>query len=175
MFEDQVACADLVVLSKSDMLDAAARARATASVGEHLPRAVKIVPSHNGRVDPGILLGLGLAVEDDIENRRTRHDDEPDHEHDEFDSFVVELPTIADPETLSRRIKSVADAHDVLRVKGFADVAGKRMRLLVQAVGSRVSYHYDRSWAPDEARSTRLVVIGLKGIDRDAIGRLLAA
>jgi hypothetical protein len=44
------------------------------------------------------------------------------------------------------------------------------MRLLVQAVGPRVSHHYDRAWEAGEARATRLVVIGLKGLDRAADG-----
>ncbi|APH71058.1 cobalamin biosynthesis protein CobW [Aquibium oceanicum] len=175
VFEDQVACADLVVLSKSDLLDDAGRARATAAIEAHLPRAVKIVASANGRIDAGVVLGLGLAVEDDIENRKTHHDDELDHEHDDFDSFVVELPAISDPDTLARKVSAAAEAENVLRLKGFAHVEGKPMRLLVQAVGPRVTHHYDRAWRPEEDRTTRLVVIGLKGLDRAAVEKLLAA
>ncbi|MFD2236881.1 cobalamin biosynthesis protein CobW [Aureimonas populi] len=175
VFEDQLACADLVILSKSDRLDEAARARVLAAVKAHLPRAVKIVPSEGGRIDPGVLLGLGLAVEEDIENRRTHHDGELDHEHDDFDSFVVELPAIASPDDLAARVEAAARAQHVLRLKGFAHVEGKPMRLLVQAVGARVSHHYDRAWEPGEARTTRLVVIGLKGLDRAAVETLLAA
>lgn len=174
VFEDQVACADLVILSKSDLLDADGAARANALVEEHLSRAVKIVPSTHGKVDPSILLGLGLAVEDDIENRKTHHDDELDHDHDDFDSFVVDLPAIADPEALARRVIAASEAENVLRVKGFVDVAGKPMRLLVQAVGPRVSHYYDRAWAAGEDRRSRLVVIGLKGLDRPAIETILA-
>jgi cobalamin biosynthesis protein CobW len=174
VFEDQVACADLIVLSKSDLLDRAAHDRAEALVAGHLARAVKVVPTSQGRIDPSVLLGLGLAVEDDIENRRTHHDDEADHEHDDFDSFVVELPPIATPEALARRVAAAAEAENVLRVKGFVDVAGKPMRLLVQAVGPRVTHHFDRPWAPGEARRSRLVVIGLNGLDRSAVERILA-
>ena len=175
VFEDQVACADLVILSKSDLLDAAAAEKARGAVERHLARAVKLVPAANGRVDPGLLLGLGLAVEDDIGNRKTHHDDELDHEHDDFDSFVVELPQGAEPEILAGRIAETAEAEGVLRVKGFVDVAGKPMRLLVQAVGPRVNHYYDRPWRPDEARRSRLVVIGLKGLDREAVTRRLTA
>jgi cobalamin biosynthesis protein CobW len=174
VFEDQVACADLVILSKSDLLDADAAVRANALVEEHLSRAVKIVPSTHGKVDPSILLGLGLAVEEDIENRRTHHDDELEHDHDDFDSFVVDLPSIADPDALAKRVSAASEAENVLRVKGFVDVAGKPMRLLVQAVGPRVSHFYDRAWAPGESRRSRLVVIGLKGLNRPAIENILA-
>lgn len=175
VFEDQIACADLIILSKADLLDEEGRARAQAAISSHLPRAVKIVAASQGRVDPSILLGLGLAVEDDIENRKTHHDGAFDHEHDDFDTFVVELDAVDDPETLAGRVEKAAEAENVLRVKGFADVTGKPMRLLVQGVGPRVSHYYDRAWEADETRGTRLVVIGLKGIDRAAIEKLLAA
>jgi cobalamin biosynthesis protein CobW len=128
----------------------------------------------HGKVDPSILLGLGLAVEDEIDARRTHHDDELDHEHDEFDSFVVEIPAVADPATLAERVREAAERENVLRVKGFVEVGGKPMRLLVQAVGPRVSHYYDRAWTAADERRSRLVVIGLKGIDRSAIEKILA-
>ncbi|MEZ5812644.1 MAG: cobalamin biosynthesis protein CobW [Rhizobiaceae bacterium] len=175
VFEDQIACADLIILSKSDLLDDAETARANAVIARSLARAVKVVPAANGRVDGAVLLGLGVGVEDDIDNRRTHHDDELDHEHDDFDSFTIELPPVDDIDGLAARIAATAENGDVLRIKGFADVPGKPMRLLVQAVGSRVEHYFDRPWAPGEARRSRLVVIGVKGIDRDLIGRQLTA
>jgi cobalamin biosynthesis protein CobW len=63
----------------------------------------------------------------------------------------------------------------VLRVKGFAAVTGKPMRLLLQAVGPRVSHQYDRPWTAAEPRQGRLVVIGLKGLDRAAVTQALQA
>ena len=172
VFEDQVACADLIILSKSDLIDAEGSSRANAIIGEHVSRAVKVVPTANGKIDPSVLIGLGLAVEDDIENRKTHHDDELDHEHDDFDSFVLELPAISSPDDLAARIAVAADKENVLRVKGFVD-AGKPMRLLVQAVGPRVNHYYDRAWTAKDDRRSRLVVIGLKGLDRQAVERIL--
>jgi len=173
VFEDQVACADLIILSKSDLIDAAGAARANAAIGEHLSRAVKVVPTANGKVDASLLLGLGLAVEDDIENRKTHHDDELDHEHDDFDSFVIDIPAIGNPDDLARRVATAAEEQNVLRVKGFVEVGGKPMRLLVQAVGPRVNHYYDRAWSAGDERRSRLVVIGLKGLNRTAIEKIL--
>ncbi len=173
VFEDQVACADLVILSKNDLMDAAGAARANAALDGYVSSAVKIVPSAHGRVDPSVLLGLGLAVEDDIENRRSHHDGMTDHEHDDFDTFVVEIPSIADPEELARRVANAAEEENVLRVKGFVEVAAKPMRLLVQAVGPRVNHYYDRAWTAQDDRRSRLVVIGLKGLDRPAVEKIL--
>ena len=175
VFEDQIACADLVILTKSDLLNEADLEKARAHVEDHLPRAVRIVNSQNGQIDPAIFIGLGLAVEDDIENRKTHHDDELDHEHDDFDSFVLDIPAIASPEELSKRIADVTGAEKVLRIKGYVEVSGKPMRLLVQAVGPRVNHYFDRPWNTGETRRSRLVVIGEKGIDAEKIGKLLAA
>ncbi|RWH03091.1 cobalamin biosynthesis protein CobW, partial [Mesorhizobium sp.] len=125
VFEDQIACADLIILSKSDLMDAAGSVRANAVIGEHVARAVKVVPTAQGKVDPSVLLGLGLAVEDDIENRKTHHDDELDHEHDDFDSFVLDIPSIASPDELAKRVALAAEQENVLRVKGFVEVGGK--------------------------------------------------
>jgi cobalamin biosynthesis protein CobW len=174
VFEDQIACADLVVLNKRDLLDAPGLDKARSAIEGALPRAVRIVSVAEGKVDPAALLGLGVGTEDDIENRKTHHDDELDHDHDDFDSFVVPLAEIADPAAMAKRIADVAETHNVLRMKGFLAVSGKKMRLLVQAVGPRVSHYYDRAWGAAEARRGNLVVIGLKGIDRAAIAKALS-
>jgi len=173
VFDDQIACADIVVLNKRDLIDRVGADRALAKITAALPRAVKVVSVCDGKVDPAALLGLGMGTEDDIEHRRTRHDEELEHDHDDFDSFVVALPEIADPAALVRRISTAAQAHDVLRVKGFVAVTGKPMRLLVQGVGARVTHQYDRPWSASEARAGRLVVIGLKGLDRAAVRQFL--
>ena len=174
VFDDQLACADLVLLTKSDLLDEPGLARARAAVERALPRAVGIVASAEGRVDPAVLLGLGLGTEDDIANRPTRHDAEEGHDHDDFDSIVLDLPELAAPAELAARVTRLCARPDVLRAKGFAAIAGKPMRLLVQAVGPRVSHHFDRAWGEAEARRGRLVVIGLKGFDQAAAQQALA-
>ena len=174
VFDDQIACADLVVLNKRDLLDEAGVKKAMATISSVLPRSVKVVTVTDGKVDQALLLGLGVGTEDDIANRRTRHDAEAEHDHDDFDSFVVPLGEIADPSALTARVAALAETFDVLRVKGFAAVAGKPLRLLIQAVGARVTHQYDRPWSASEMREGRLVVIGLKGLDRAAIAQALA-
>jgi cobalamin biosynthesis protein CobW len=174
VFADQIACADLVVLNKRDLLDGAGMAKAQAAIARALPRRVKTIAVADGQVDAALLLGLGIGTEDDIGNRRTRHDAEAEHDHDDFDSFVVPLSEVDNPAALAARVAALGEKFDVLRVKGFAAVAGKPLRLLVQAVGARVTHHYDRPWGAAQARQGRLVVIGLKGLDRAAITRALS-
>jgi cobalamin biosynthesis protein CobW len=173
VFEDQIACADLVVLNKRDLLDESGVKAARTAISRVLPRSVKVVAVTDGKVDAALLLGLGVGTEDDIANRRTRHDAEAEHDHDDFDSFVVPLGEIADPAALVSRVAALAENFDVLRVKGFVAITDKPLRLLVQAVGARVTHHYDRRWAAAEPRHGRLVVIGLKGLDRAAVAQAL--
>jgi cobalamin biosynthesis protein CobW len=173
VYEDQLLCADLVVLNKADLLTGDTIRRVTADIRATVPRAVKIIATHDGRLDPAILLGLTAAVEDDLAQRPSRHDTEAGHDHDDFESFVVEMPATSDPAGLVRHLAAVAEQFSVLRMKGFIEVTGKPMRLLVQGVGQRFRQHFDTPWTQD-ARRGQLVVIGEKGLDRAAITASLA-
>ncbi|HCL63891.1 MAG TPA: cobalamin biosynthesis protein CobW [Rhizobium sp.] len=187
LFEDQLTCADLIVLNKTDLLDAEGIAGVRAEVTGRINRRPSMIEARNGEVPAIVLLGLGSGSESDIANRKSHHELEHealheggaehhhDHDHDEFESFVVELGSIADPADFVGRLKPIIEAHDVLRLKGFIDVPGKAMRLVVQAVGSRIEHYFDRPWASSEPRASRLVVIGMHDIDQSAIASAIEA
>ena len=180
LFEDQLACADMVVLAKSDAMAAPAREAVAGDLAARVRPGVHVLRSTSEGLGPEVLLGLGLAAEDDMEARAEIHhhhhdDEDPDadhHGHDEFESFAVTLPEIADAPAFAARLTEIIRGHDILRLKGFAAVAGKPMRLVVQAVGPRVETYYDRPLTG--TRETRLVVIGEAGLDREAIEAALA-
>ena len=174
VFEDQILCADLILLNKSDLIDEATRERVKSEIAAHLPKAVKIVETSQGTIEPALILGLSAAAEADLASRPSHHGDGEDHEHDDFDSVALALPAGLAPEVLSARLGKAAEAQGVLRLKGFAAVPGKPMRLVVQGVGRRVSHHFDRAWTEGEARDGRLTVIGLKGFDVKAVEAALA-
>jgi cobalamin biosynthesis protein CobW len=173
VFSDQIMAADLIVLNKSDLVSAAALADVRAQINAGSARPLKILASEQGKLPIEVLLGLSSATEDLIAERKSHHELEHAggemHDHDDFDSFVAETGEIADPASFAAGLKALIGAHDILRVKGFAAVRGKPMRLVVQAAGSRIDTYFDRAWAAGEARASRLVVIGLKGLDRAAI------
>ncbi len=173
VFEDQLLCADLVILNKSDLMSREQRQAVTTEIGRTLPRAVKVVEAENGRVPISVLLGLGAKAESDLAGRPSHHEVEGEHDHDDFDTFIIDLPAFAAPQALVDRMVKAAEAHDVLRMKGFVEIEGKPMRLLVQGVGARIQHQFDRKWPPDQARRGRLVVIGESGFDRDAIRALI--
>jgi cobalamin biosynthesis protein CobW len=175
LFEEQLGCADMVVLNKTDLVEAKALAGVEAQVGAHIRFGVKIVRADHGVVDIAALLGLTAAAEDDLDSRPSHIDGlGDDHDHDDFDSFVLSGGEIAEIAVLLARLARVIGEHDILRIKGMVAVAGKPSRLVVQAVGPRIQHFYDRGWAAGKTRRTQLVVIGQKGLDRSAIEAALA-
>ncbi|MHC0052758.1 cobalamin biosynthesis protein CobW [Actibacterium sp. D379-3] len=173
VFEDQIACADIVLLSKADLAgeDGVARARGMIAAEAHRPRP--ILPVIEGVIDPLVLLGLNAAAEDDLAARPSHHDADDDHEHDDFESLVITLAEIADPAALMAAIERLANEQNILRVKGYVAVADKPMRLLVQAVGARVRAQYDRPWGEAPRLSQLVVIAEHDHIDEAAIRSVL--
>ncbi|MFQ6553584.1 cobalamin biosynthesis protein CobW [Aestuariibius insulae] len=182
LFDDQIACADMIVVNKTDLLtEAEAEALATDLTTKSRP-SVRVVRSAHGELPIDLLLGQHAAAEADTKARHEihhhHHDDDGEedhhhHDHDDFESFVVTRPEIADPKAFAEQVAETIRTHDILRLKGFAAVAGKPMRLALQAVGPRIDTYYDRPF--DGPRETRLVVIGQAGLDRTAITQALSA
>lgn len=158
VFEDQVSCADIILLTKADLAGEAGVEQAKQGIQSKMPRSVPMLPVVEGAIDPRVILGLNAAAEDDLASRPSHHDGADDHEHDDFDSVVIELPReLASPEHLSRAVEGLAREFGILRVKGYAAIESKPMRLLIQAVGDRVRTQYDGLWKGP--RKTQLVVI----------------
>ena len=169
VFEDQVCCADIVLLTKADLAGEAGIAAARRAIAAEAPRSVPMLAVTDGAVDPQVILGLNAAAEDDLAARPSHHDGEDEHEHDDFASVVIELPEVTDVEELVTSIGRLAREQNVLRAKGFLAVKGKPMRLLVQSVGERVRHQFDKPWGAGPRRS-KLVLIGEHGdIDENAI------
>jgi cobalamin biosynthesis protein CobW len=184
LFEDQIACADMIVVNKADLLTEAEADALTARLKSEARSGVQVLRSTLGALPVDVLLGQGIGAEADMEARHEIHhhhhhddDDEDDdhdddhhhdHGHDEFLSFVVTGPEISDPKAFVRHLSEVIGQHDILRLKGFVAVEGKPMRLTLQAVGPRIETYYDKPFGT-APRETRLVVIGMAGLDQAAI------
>jgi len=189
LFEDQIACADMIVVNKTDLLDAAEADALVATLRGDSRGGVQVIKTSMGALPVEVLLGQNIGAEGDLDARHEVHhhhhheDDEDDHheddhhhdhDHDEFESFVFTRPEITDATTFAAQVADVIRAHDILRLKGFAAITGKPMRLTLQAVGPRVDTYFDRPFAAGEPRETKLVVIGQAGMDRAAIEAALS-
>ncbi len=175
VFEDQILCADLILLSKADLAGEAGLAAARAVITAEMTRPVPMLAMTEGVIDPRVILGLKAAAEDDLAARPSHHDGEDGHEHDDFDTIVVDLPEVTDPEALAAAIQHLANGLRILRVKGHVAVVGKPMRMLVQAVGARVRMQYDKPWGTSARRSQLVVIAEHADIDEAAIRKVLGA
>lgn len=173
VFEDQIACADIVLLSKADLVTPEQMAQARGVVAAEAPRPLPILELTEGRIDPRVVLGLGAAAEDDLHQRPSHHDDMPEHDHEDFDSLVIDLPEQSDVDSLIARIVQLAEQQKILRVKGHVVVTGKPLRLLVQAVGARVRAQYDRPWGQGDRLGRLVVIAEHDDLDEAAVRRVL--
>lgn len=190
LFEDQITCADMIILNKSDLVDEAGLSKIQQDIESDIKRSVKVVRAANGSLPASVLLGLEAATESDVQNRKSHHEMEHDafhaehgdeaehhheHDHDEFESFVVEGALVSNRKALVTALHRVIEDHGVLRLKGFVAIKDKPMRLVVQAVGNRIDHNFDRDWAEEETKQSRLVVIGLEGLDQEKITAAIQA
>lgn len=172
LFEDQLVCADMVLLNKSDLVDQVTLLKVENDLRKEVRPGVSFIATCEGAIDGATLLGLEAKAEDDMANRLSHHEahhGHEDHDHDDFQTFMIEGQVFADKKIALASIEGAMREHDILRLKGFVAIEGAAARLVVQAVGPRVNAYFDRPWTNDEARRSQLVVIGEKGMDENAI------
>ncbi|BAZ18245.1 cobalamin biosynthesis protein CobW (plasmid) [Calothrix sp. NIES-4071] len=161
LFDSQLACADLVLLTKKDCVDSQTQARVQDWLTHNLPPGVKVIPCQDGKIASDLLFGFNAAVEDNLDRRPSHHDTEVEHEHDqEINAVQLILDEAFEPSVLVKRLQTLVQQQEIYRIKGFVAVPNKAMRLVLQGVGNRFNYFYDRPWRPNEPHQTRLVLIG---------------
>ena len=171
VFEDQINCSDVVLLTKPDLVENISDARNI--IIKEMERNVPILEVQNGDIGADVILGVNAAAETDLDNRRSHHDGFDDHEHDDFDTFSITVPKILDVESFKLVLETLIRENDILRIKGFLRVESKPLNLLVQGVGKRLSVNFTDTKIPVE-NTGNLVFIGEKGrIDQDVISAYL--
>ena len=175
LFEDQLICADLIVINKIDLVEAEQLKKIETLINKETRKGTGIIKAANGIVDVSALLGMGLESENNLMGRESHHEKhhaaglDHHHDHDDFISFSLILPPSKSKNELIALIKKIIVEHDILRLKGFAAIEGSNARLVIQAVGLRVNSWFDRAWQEGEKRETSLVIIGQAGLDEAAI------
>lgn len=177
LLDDQLNSADLVVVSKSDLLTEDEKLTVKSVIEKRLPASVKIAYVNHGDVPLEVLIGINAQSEKGIDAVHNHHDHHHvhgashDHAHDHFDSLVISLAAV-DSDKLKQCIEQLLNEFNLFRIKGFAAIANKPMRQVLQAVGKRLEVHFDRLWASDETPKTELVLIG-KNLDEKVITAIL--
>lgn len=179
---DQVSAADIVVLSKVDLVDEAQRAEVEAWVRRIVPRA-RILPAVQGEVPFNLLLGIGRYKLElpPLQPQRHDHDQhahgpdcehehehgpdcEHEHHHDHGAAFSTWSYTSAQPFAVKALREVVLNLPvAIFRAKGLlylADVPYRRA--ILQAVGPRVNVTLGEPWG-DEPPRTQLVFLSTPG------------
>lgn len=174
LFEDQLGCADLVLLTKTDLIDNSNLRKVQDWLRQELREGVKVIQCHNGELNSNVLLGFNAAVEDNLDSRPSHHDTEEDHDHDDdINSIELFIEDPLEPRELIEKLQQLVKNQEVYRIKGFLNVANKSMRMVLQGVGDRFDSFYDRFWKPEEKRATKLVFIG-RFLDKNEIKNYLS-
>ena len=165
LFLDQLTCADLILMSKRDLVDEDKFEEVKAIVSNKARSNTKIVPVVKGEIDNSVLLGIEAAAEDDVDNRHSIHEEHHKHGHhhhhnDDIENMLLEYPETNDIKELVTELKEMVSDKEIYRIKGFVNIPEKPMRMVLQGVGDRFDYYFERPWREGEDRLTRLVVIG---------------
>jgi len=171
LFEDQLRCADLIVVSKTDLIDEAGLDRVKAVIEADRRPQARVLTRVSGPNLLPVIFGIGAAAETDNLTRMSHHElaGEDDHEHDDFATIALTVE-FRDRQSAEDRVTAALALDGVLRVKGLASLSGKDAALAVQGVGSRTE-----TWFSEAANNDRrLVVIGLTGFDAGAVEAVLA-
>ncbi|MCD8434667.1 cobalamin biosynthesis protein CobW [Tenacibaculum dicentrarchi] len=169
LFLDQLACADLVLVSKRDLVDDQKFEEIEKLISAKARPNIKIIPVENGELDNTLLLGIEASAEDDVDNRHSIHEEHHKsgnhhHHNDDIKTVLLEYSETSDIKALVKDLKKLVEDHEIYRIKGFVNIPNKPMRMVLQGVGSRFDYYFERPWGENEERKTSLVVIG-KNID----------
>lgn len=178
LLADQLSAADLVVVTKADLLTEEKKSVVLAIAKSRVDSKVKTLLIENGEISSELIMGLEKASEDAIDHVHTHHDHHHSHgahhkhAHDDFDSLVIKLGEV-DNNKLISALNHLISELPIYRAKGFAAIPGKPMRKVIQGVGTRIDQYFDRLWLEDEKRETNIVIIG-KGLDEHYLTSTLA-
>lgn len=165
LFLDQLVCADLVLVSKRDLVDDQKFEEIEKLIAAKARPNIKIIPVENGELDNTLLLGIEASAEDDVDNRHSIHEEHHKsgnhhHHNDDIKTVLLEYSETSDIKALVKDLKKLVEDHEIYRIKGFVNIPNKPMRMVLQGVGSRFDYYFERPWGENEERKTSLVVIG---------------
>lgn len=165
LFEEQLSAADLIIISKTDLIEGEQLDAIQNQISKYVKPQVKMLAIGNGAINSALIMGLEHASENRIEAVHTHHDhhhdqdEEHHHAHDDYNSVSIKLGEV-NADKLVEIISQLIATHAIFRVKGFLALPDKPMRQVLQGVGDRIDQYFDRAWHSDEPRQSKIVMIG---------------
>jgi len=176
----QAALADMLVLTKTDLIAPATRAAVEARLRALNPAAA-IVVAVKGAIAPDVLFATPPAAPRAIPSSAGHghaHDSSPDHllRHHGISSFALTHDAPIAWPALTAWLEALAafKGPALLRLKGLANVAGYAGPVSLNAVQHLIHPPQALPRWPDADRRTRLVLV-TRGLDREVVARSFAA
>ncbi len=170
--EDQIAFADVIVLNKTDLVNAGELAAVEAQI-RRINKFAKIHHAQKSNVPIAELLDQGAF---DLARVLAHTPDfltDDEHEHsDEIASMSFEVTAPIDPEKFNAWIGGLLaqKGQDLLRTKGILSYKGDDRRFAFQAVHMIADGDFIGPWKADDPRVSRLVFIG-RNLNRPQLRR----
>ncbi|WP_454254470.1 GTPase [Pseudomonas sp. Marseille-Q8238] len=159
----QVGFADRILLSKTDLVEAA-QVDALRQRLQRINRRAPIGVVEHGRIDLAELLDIrGFNLNADIGPALTLRPLAPaGASADRIATLVLKSEQPLDIDKLSLFMEDLLETHgnSLLRYKGVLSIAGEERRMVFQGVLRLYGFDYDSEWAADEARESVIVFIG---------------
>ena len=179
LFRDQLQAADLVLISRADLLTPNQIDVVAASVKAQIREGTALLPIAAGSVDADVVLGLDHQTpehsdHDHHHEHQHSHDHEDSHGHDhhhdhthvEIASGVVQLEGLFDRAELELQLPQLIQRLQVVRLKGRVWLPDKSLPLQIQMVGPRLNSWFesapDSAWRPSQAQGLDLVVLSFQ-------------
>jgi G3E family GTPase len=173
---EQVAFADRIVLTKTDLVDDDTIAELTRTI-RSINAVAAITTADHGRMNLDEILNVGAFDLARVIDMDPQFLTETDHQHDQTVTSVgIEMDGELDGEKLNTWLGWLLGERgvDIFRMKGIVAIAGEDKRHVFQGVHMLLDSQADRPWEPDERRCNKIVFIG-RNLDRDELTSSFAA
>jgi cobalamin biosynthesis protein CobW len=145
LFDEQLEVADLVAVSRADIVPADALEAVIQAVRAKVRPGIPVLPMVRGGLPADLLLGraLGDPGQQGLGTAEEGETEDHDHAHVAMDSIVIRRWGSIGRTQVEQTLLEMLGQQPILRLKGRLQESGKRLTLQIQAVGPRLECWYE--------------------------------
>ncbi len=159
LFEEQLEVSDMVLVSRSDILNDDQFDFVKNKIKGSLNSFVPVLKSKNGKIDLNYLFDFNFKKETYKEFLNEEHD----HNHVELVSDSIKLNYFLEKNDFEKEMSKILDELNILRIKGRIWIPNKLLPLQIQIVGKKINTWFEEApvhcWRPKDNAGLELVII----------------
>jgi len=159
LFEEQLEVSDIVLVSRSDILNDDQFDFAKNKIKGSLNSYVPVLKSSNGKIDLNYLFDFKFKKETYKEFLTEEHD----HNHVELVSDSFKYKYFLEKNDFEKEMSKILEELNILRIKGRIWIPNKSLPLQIQIVGKKINTWFeeapDNCWRPNDNAGLELVII----------------